>query len=47
MKIFLFDARATVDAKSSEFPLASLDIVLAVAGAIKIRSAHLGGQTLF
>ena len=29
----MFEARATVDAKSSEFPLASLDIVLAVAGA--------------
>ena len=27
---FLFEARVTVDAKSSAFPLASLDIVLAV-----------------
>ena len=41
MKIFLFEARATVDARSSELPLANFDIVLAVAGAIKIRSAHL------
>ena len=31
-KIFLLDAIVTVDAKSSELPLASFDIVFAVAG---------------
>ena len=40
-KIGLFDAKITVEAKSSAEPLASLEIVFAVAGAIKIKSAHL------
>ena len=37
----LFDAKITVDAKSSEEPLASLEIVFAVAGSTRIKSAHL------
>ena len=40
-KIFLFDAKTTVDARSSTFPLANFEIVFAVAGTIKIISDHL------
>ena len=39
--ISLSDANTTVEARSSVVPCASLEIVLAVAGAIKIISAHL------
>jgi hypothetical protein len=37
----LFDARTNVEARSSAKPLLIFDIVFAVAGAIKITSAHL------
>ena len=40
-KIFLSDASITVEAKSSEYPLPSFAIVLAVAGATSIKSDHL------
>ena len=40
-KIGLFDAKMTVEAKSSDEPLASFEIVLAVTGSTKIKSAHL------
>ena len=40
-KIFLSEANTTVDAKSSAIPKAILEMVLAVAGAIKIKSDHL------
>ena len=37
----LLEANVTVEAKSSELPWLSLEIVLAVAGAMIITSAHL------
>ena len=41
INICLFEAITTVDAKSSAFPLLNFEIVFAVAGHIKIKSAHL------
>ena len=39
-KICLSEAKTTVEAKSSEVPFASLEIVLAVVGAIIITSSN-------
>ena len=40
-KIGLFDAKITVDANYSEDPFASFEIVFAVVGTTRIKSAHL------
>ena len=40
-KISLSEAKITVDARSSEEPALNFEIVFAVAGATRIKSAHL------
>ena len=43
-EIFLSEAKTTVEAKSSDKPKLIFEIVFAVAGAIKIKSAHLDNE---
>ena len=44
IKIFLFEANNTVDARSSLNPSLNFDIVFAVAGTTIIKSTHLDNE---